>query len=236
MNTSNKDSRDYANLQKNTVSASCQLKDCDHIRFLNPDGKGKRILFAGNSITLHGPKADIGWHGQWGMAASEKEKDYVHLIISETGKDAADCVFCICQVAEWEIQFKNGKTVYPKFENARSFNADIIVMRFVENCPSEDFDKQVFKKETADLLAYLNPSGKAEIILTTGFWRHPADSGIIELAEEMDLPLVPLGDLGDRDDMKALGLFEHSGVANHPGDLGMKHIADRIFEVLKNYL
>ena len=47
---------------------------------------------------------------------------------------------------------------------------------------------------------------------------------------------VELNDLGDMPEMKALGLFEHSGVAAHPGDLGMKTIAQRIFEPLKELL
>lgn len=34
--------------------------------------------------------------------------------------------------------------------------------------------------------------------------------------------------------MKAIGLFEHEGVAAHPGNKGMKAIADLISEELKN--
>lgn len=41
----------------------------------------RRILFCGNSLTRHGPKADIGWTNDWGMAASAPERDYVHLLV-----------------------------------------------------------------------------------------------------------------------------------------------------------
>ncbi len=44
------------------------------------DAAPQRILFLGNSITKHGPKADIGWTGNWGMAASAEDKDYVNLV------------------------------------------------------------------------------------------------------------------------------------------------------------
>ena len=40
----------------------------------------QRILFVGNSLTSHGPKADIDWHGNWGMAATSLDKDYVHVV------------------------------------------------------------------------------------------------------------------------------------------------------------
>ena len=38
------------------------------------------------------------------------------------------------------------------------------------------------------------------------------------------------------DEMMAKGLFEHSGIEVNPGDLGIKNIANRIYEKLENYL
>jgi hypothetical protein len=38
---------------------------------------------------------------------------------------------------------------------------------------------------------------------------------------------------GPKESMKAIGLFEHEGVAAHPGDLGMRQIAGRIWEALR---
>ena len=42
----------------------------------------------GNSITLHGPLESIGWTGNWGMAASEESKDYVHLLTKQIAEAA----------------------------------------------------------------------------------------------------------------------------------------------------
>lgn len=47
------------------------------------------------------------------------------------------------------------------------------------------------------------------------------------------LPLAELGDLGEKDEMKAAAFFDHAGVANHPGDLGMEQIAERIWTKLE---
>lgn len=225
----------YFQMEKNTVKAENQLKVSDCVRIINPEGTGKRIMFVGNSITLHGIKEEIGWYIECGMAASKPENDYVHIIMDEVNK-IDDSVFCICQLSTWEREYKNGKEKHKQLQKAREFDADIIIMRFVENCPAANLDSKVFKNQYDALLGFLNKSGKAKAIITTGFWRHPADASIIEYAKENKLSLVELGDLGELDEMKAIGLFEHEGVANHPGDIGMKNIAERILKELKNLL
>ncbi len=223
----------FDQLKKNTVDSRKQLEDDNYITFKNPDGKGKRIMFMGNSITLHGVNENIGWHGKWGMAASSEDKDYVHLLIKKFCDVDPDSAFCICQVSQWERDYRNGGDFHALYNTARQFCADTIICRFVENCPMDGFKESTFKKEYMSLIDYINSKGNAEIIITTSFWTHPADETIMEVAEERGYPCVLLGDLGSMDEMKAIGKFNHEGVANHPGDLGMKTIAKRIWEEVK---
>lgn len=215
-------------IKKNTVSAKGQLEHNENITYVNPNGCGMRVMFVGNSITRHGIKEDIGWHIDCGMAASCLEHDYVHVMIEKLNQTNSDTAYCICQCADWEREYKNGEAVLQQYQEARDFEADIIIMRIIENCPWDGFDGAAFKQEYDRLILYLNKTGKAKIILTTGFWHHVGDEMIKEYAAEKKYPLVELGDLGDSDAYKAIGLFEHSGVANHPNDLGMKEIARRI--------
>lgn len=220
-------------IEKNTVSAESQLEHSDRVTFIG-SGK-KRIMFVGNSITKHDILPEIGWYESYGMAASCPQKDYVHLLIEKTdGK--TDASYCICQVAQWERYYKNGEEMLAEFVSARNFEADIIVMRAVENSPLDGFDGEKFREEYKKLISYLDKSGKAKVIVTTSFWRHAADDEIVKAAMDCGYPYIYLGDMGERDEMKALGLYAHEGVANHPGDAGMKEIAERIWAIMKDYI
>jgi hypothetical protein len=229
-------SEEFAQMEKNTVDARNQLKEKSYIRFENPNGKGPRVMFVGNSITLHGVRPDVGWYNVWGMAASSADKDYVHQLKRLVKDKDSDAAFCICQASGWEVGYKKGSELHSNYADARNFCADIIIVRFIENCKSKDFEPDVFKKELDALIKYLDGKGGAKIIVTTGFWKHPGDKQIRALTDEAGYDLVELGDLGEDDKMKAIGLFEHSGVANHPGDEGMKAIAERIAVALKKYI
>ena len=55
---------------------------------INIEGQPERIatrkiklLTYGNSIQKHAPNASLGWEGNWGMAATSGDKDYVHRLI-----------------------------------------------------------------------------------------------------------------------------------------------------------
>lgn len=219
-------------IDKNTVKAENQVKKAEFVTFERQSGKGQRILFVGNSITFHGKKPDIGWYHSCGMAASCKEKDYVHLLIARVLEKNPEAAFCICQAAEWERCYKSGGDKLPLYEQARAFHADIIIMRVVENCRKEGFDAEAFEKGYEGLIDFLEGGRQVQLILTTGFWHHVGDDTIRKIALRKEAALVELGDLGEDDRMKAIGLYGHDGVANHPGDSGMQEIAERIFKHL----
>ena len=228
MNTP-KTSPSFDQLDKNTVDARNQLHGAGPVRFLNPAGKGQKVLVIGNSMLLHGINEPLGWHNECGMAASKPENDYVHRLMGLMD----DPRICICQVSAWERDYKTGQTQLERFREARDFGAQLIVMRAIENCPKQDFDGAVFQAQLEKLLAFLDPEGAARLVLTTGFWRHPGDEAIREFARKFSATLVELGDLGEQDEMKAIGLFAHKGVANHPGDAGMAAMAERIYDAIK---
>lgn len=219
----------YETLKKATVVGSKnQLRDLPSVRFENLENDGIRVLFIGNSITLHGKAPELGWHGDWGMAASAKENDYVHLVEDYIKESDENAVFCICNIADWEREYKDGERTFHMFEPAREFDADIIIIKASANSPTEDFDEELYKNSYKKMVDYFNKSGKAKIIIATEFYKHPAEEAIKTYAKENNYPCCILSDLSEKDEMKALGLYEHSGVAGHPGDFGMQAIAERI--------
>ena len=170
------------------------------------------------------------------MAASSREKDYVHQTMKKVRTIAPDASFLVAQIALWEREFWNEAVIAQNYEEAVRYGADIIIMRAVENVPEEELEKHSFEDGYVGLLEKMN-KGNAKIVLTTSFW--PAgrrDEMIRGIAEKRGYALVELNDLGRDDRYTAKGLFEHAGVAAHPGDLGMETIAQRLFDAIRTEL
>ena len=215
----------------NNVSAQNQLNGNPNISF-EGDGEGLRVLFVGNSITRHGYKPDIGWYGDWGMAASSKDKDYVHRVISMLEEKYGRVYACIAQGAEWERGYADTTAVLNEvYSEARDFKADIVIIRIGENMPKGSAPD--CKPQFAKMIEFFATNEKAKVIVTDSFWRNdPRDGMIKEICEEKGYIFCQLHDLELDEANMAIGLFEHKGVARHPSDLGMERIAERIVDLL----
>lgn len=217
-------------IENNTVAAHDQMINSSHVSFFGDPKVTKRILVVGNSITRHGPNAEIGWGNRdWGMAASAPEKDFVHLLYSMLKDDGQDVFMRVSQCAEWEWNFRDEK-ILNDYDDDRAFNADIVVFRLGENIAKDN--KPFFKDGLKSFIEHICPNGK--VLFTTCFWKNPIiDEAIKSLADERGEDCIDCGFSVDEKNM-AIGEFEHRGVAHHPSDAGMEKIAKAIFEQLKN--
>ena len=197
--------------------------------------KGPRVLFVGNSITLHGPKPSIGWTNNWGMAASARDKDYVHLLQKRIAAVQPDAQCCLLQVSgSFERSFfKPDWSCEKRFRWAREFRPDMIVLFFGANVPKE-YDTgamtpapaRTFGEALTAFLDYLDPEKNATVLLSQGFYVRPKlDAEKAVVAKARGCVYVDMEDIQKSK--------EAHGRYNHPGDAGMQMIADRFWQSIE---
>jgi len=198
----------------------------------------QKVLFLGNSITLHGPSKKVDWSGNWGMAASAQEKDFVHLVTKALAKkDGTLPDSLIKNIATFERQY----AAYDEaalLKEVVPFQADLIVVAIGENVPAlaTDAAKTQFKGALVKLLTGIKGNGKPTIIVRSCFWANAAKDEMLKQAcAEVGGLFVDIGSLGkdEKNFARSERSFKHAGVANHPGDRGMQAIADAIIGVVK---
>lgn len=200
----------------------------------------RKVLILGNSITRHGPKAEIGWTGNWGMAASAEDKDFVHLIekalTATASADARPTVKAV-NIAEFERNYAT-YDIATKLTEATDFGADLIILAIGENVPALTTDeaKAQFKTGVLKVLAQLKGNRSARIIVRSSFWANAAkDETLKQACEEAGGTFVDISALGKDESNYARSErpFKHEGVARHPGDKGMQAIADAIVKAVR---
>jgi hypothetical protein len=197
----------------------------------------RRILFLGNSITLHGPKADIGWTGNWGMAASSEEKDYVHLVTTALAQDTGSTPqIMVRNIADFERNYAT-YDVDGQLKDLFAFDPDLVILAIGENVPalgSEDAKAQ-FKAGVMNILRCALAKRHPLMVVRSCFWADAAKDPVLSQAcQEAGGIFVNVGPLG-RDAANAARSersFTHDGVAGHPGDKGMKALADAIVQAV----
>ncbi len=188
-----------------------------------------RITFVGNSLTQHPPKADIGWRSNWGMAATQPDRDYVHRV--QLGATAL-----MGQVVE--IDVVRSDIPFPNLDAARrivEFDPDIIIIQMGNNAP-----RTTPLDDWVPLYWQIRSAAPGTRIIVVGLWAVAGDDvreGYAKtMASMIGAEFVPIWDIySDATNGVADGVYTDPGVRWHPGDAGMAAIADRILARLTRY-
>ena len=203
-----------------------------------------RILFWGASTTKHGPSASLGWYGDWGMAASAEENDYVHKLVSYLEEEyyPSKVTFEIIANSEWDAAISPETDVnkdwtthakYLEIESAvKSLRPNIIMTAQTGNMKADANGDVAYNayKQMYDMMFSYCPDA---IIVAQycGTW-HSA------MKEEF---MARLGqNYSDKNffllhnDVAGVAEylapeFENAGVANHWGDKGHERVAQQCF-------
>ena len=191
-----------------------------------------RVLIYGNSIALHGRAPKIGWNADWGMAASAREKDFAHLVVAELeAKRGERADYRIRNLALLERNFRTNLTHFADLASDVAYAPDYVVIAIGENVPSiGEKDAPDYTRFLVTLAKPLVESAKRpRVVMRSPFWRNAVKADCTATAAaEVGATYVDAGPLGEQESNMALGLFEHKGVARHPGDLGMRRLAELI--------
>ena len=197
-----------------------------------------KVLFLGNSITRNGPSPKVDWAGNWGMAASAPDKDYVHLVThSLSSATGTPPEVMVQNIAEFERHYAD-YDVDGKMKEAFGFGADLVIVAIGENVPQlvTDEAKVKFKQGVMKVLNGLRAGRPFTLVVRSRFWANAAIDQILRQAcQDAGGIYVDIGALGkdEANYARSERTFKHSGVAAHPGDKGMQAIADAILNAIR---
>jgi hypothetical protein len=201
-------------------------------------GDEPRILFLGNSITHHQPAPGIGWNGDWGMAASAQENDYVHILLARlmtaSGGNAPTAM--IVNIAEFERQYAT-YDVSTELAKCADFKPDIVILAIGENVPplATDDAQAQFRASINRIMALLTNDNLPAIFVRSSFWPDEAKDTILrQECESAGGVFVDIGALAGNEEnfARSTQTFQNPGVAAHPGDAGMLAIVDAIWAAM----
>jgi len=195
------------------------------------------ILVLGNSITIH-PLWSYWW-GEWGMAASVRENDFVHKLQSKIRLVNPDCEITPVNISAWETDH----VTYDKsnFDSYFTTPPNLVIIRLGENVSDEtDFDTSI-----QGLIDYVKSKAPvAKIVMTGTFFADASLNVLLSAAAAANgLKYTELNSLNTAENISYIGAIvydedgnphavDNTGVAKHPNDTGMSLIADKIYDTI----
>lgn len=235
-------------IKKETIVSDNQLKAMNNgfiPLFVDTCGTNKgekfKILVIGNSLSYHTINKDIGWGYISGMAATSKNKDYVHLLFKDIEKSLPNRNVCL-RVSSFATFERNlGEFKQNSLDSFITYQPDLIIFQLGENVTIQSQnDKILFQEKYIELITSFKKTGNPLTICTTPFFPSLPKNEIIEkVALSTNSYLVDLSHLTllnsenyAKDEKNYSGdksVWKADGIGTHPGDIGMENIAKQIF-------
>ncbi|MCX6221529.1 MAG: hypothetical protein NTZ69_11135 [Bacteroidia bacterium] len=201
-------------------------------------GKIKTVLILGNSIVqipieaiLSGP-ADSGWYGDWGMAASIRDSDFVHLLIRDIHQIDPSVVVKFKNIAD----FERGYVSYPVSNLDSLKNPDMLILKISENINGKKVVEDNFISYYDKLVKYITTNNQSIKVIVDGFFANAnVDRLIEEYALQNNYLFVTTSSLSKDTTNTAKGKFKRADISAHPSDKGMRMIEQRIWDKIKDY-
>jgi hypothetical protein len=195
--------------------------------------KVSKVLILGNSITQKSPAPALGWYGNWGMAATSQDSDYVHRLIGKMKTKNAKVEVSYGSAGGFERAF--WKIDYKYFEKYKDFNADLIVLEIGENINDSIANKDSLGIHLTELVNYLSSNKKVDVCMASSFWpKTNVDRIFDSLCTAKHWIFVNLNGLYKDPANASHSRFVNRGVGAHPSDAGMRNIADRIWQKISD--
>ncbi len=87
-----------------------------------------KILFLGNKITYQSKNSLLGWNESRGLGSSDKQPDYVSLVIKELSKEHNNIGYCVTNIEYWETDFHNDNLL-DMLSKLKDYNADLVIIQ-----------------------------------------------------------------------------------------------------------
>lgn len=217
------------------LSAEMKATSMNDVEWLD---NGFNYLAIGNSIALSG--------GLWnrGMAASDIEHDYFHIVSSYIKARNDEFMGLVHNFSVWERYGYRDETL-PYLDHYLSPKLDLITIQLAENA----VDLTTYEEDYESLINYIKGKApKARILVIGDFWTRDNRNDLkIKAVNATGVEFISLEGIADNNDYYCgMGtvifrkdgkkhIVEHRGVAIHPGDKGMQAIANRIILALQQH-
>lgn len=184
-----------------------------------------RILFIGDSLTLVGPTAGV-WDWYSGMAATDVNKDFVHLFANRVQQNKTKQV---------EIFYNASGKIADMKSNLDKYILDLVrphlvVMQGGENDTFNEAYRILYDQLLGKFASFENANGEPLRVIVLGDWWDSAKSEFDQsIAQKYGYPFVNILQFNTLENIGYGGPYDHPGVASHPNDSGMQDIADALY-------